>query len=36
VPLEERSQYLLDRRLGGPHRWSGRNAEVNILDPTGT
>jgi hypothetical protein len=28
-------QYPLDRRLGGPHIWSERHREVEILDSTG-
>jgi hypothetical protein len=31
----EGPRYPLDRRLGGPQRWSGRRREEKILDPTG-
>jgi hypothetical protein len=35
-PGERVTRYPLDRRLGGPQSWSGRYAEMKILEPTGT
>jgi hypothetical protein len=36
TPLPLYTRYPLDRRLGGPQRWSGRRGEKKIRDPTGT
>jgi hypothetical protein len=35
-PQEKSPLYPLDRRLGGPHSWSGRHGEVKILASTRT
>jgi hypothetical protein len=35
-PLGKSPMYPLDRRLGGFQSRSGRQGEVNILDPSGT
>jgi hypothetical protein len=35
-PRRKSLRYQLDRRLGGPQRWSGRRGEDKILDPRGT
>jgi hypothetical protein len=36
LPRGKSPPYPLNRRLGGPQSWSGRDREVKILAPTGT
>jgi hypothetical protein len=36
LPPGKEPKYPLDRRLGGPQSWSGRDGEMKILDLTAT